>query len=260
MSAEAPRLRRRRTRREASSSSEDSGGDSSGDDSSLSHRGEGEERGVRGPGSKRRQRRRGRRSDFTSLSAQSVFSVVWHRTTVLVLLLLLQSLSQIILESYESLISSHVIIPLFLTMLVGAGGNAGNQATVRSITGLVTGEFTPRDFWLVLRKEVVVGLLNATILAAIGFGRVYYFYGHRNLFFSTVAITLSLFCIVAVSVVLGTILPFALGAMGLNREHAAPVIQVMMDIVGVLVTCSICNHIIPDSEHTSHDPAPSGAA
>jgi Mg/Co/Ni transporter MgtE len=187
------------------------------------------------------------------MSVNGVMSVVWHRTAVLVMLLLLQSLSQIILESYEGLISSHVIIPLFLTMLVGAGGNAGNQSTVRSITGLVTGEFAPRDFWKVLRKELVVGILNASILATIGFARVYYFYGHRNLYYSTIAITASLFCIVFISVVLGTVLPFALGFVGLNREHAAPVIQVVMDIVGVLVTCSLCYRIIPDSEHTSHD-------
>ena len=247
------RLRRRRSLSPSSSRSSSSRSNTSGSSSCS-------DEGASTNPRRRRHRRRGsaarlrRRSDnFTSISTSGIASVVWNRTAVLVSLLLLQSLSQLILESYEGLISSHVIIPLFLTMLVGAGGNAGNQSTVRSITGLVTGEFSPRDFWKVLRKEVIVGLLNATILATIGFARVYYFYGHRNLYYSTIAITASLFCIVSISVVLGTILPFALGYVGLNREHAAPVIQVMMDIVGVLVTCSLCYHIIPDSEHTSHD-------
>ena len=43
-------------------------------------------------------------------------------------------------EHFEGLISEHVIIASFLTMLVGAGGNAGNQASVRLIRGLATGE------------------------------------------------------------------------------------------------------------------------
>lgn len=192
---------------------------------------------------------------FTAITVDSVFNVVWHRTSVLVALLLLQSLSQFILEMYEQLISKHVIIPLFLTMLVGAGGNAGNQATVRAITGLVTGEFSPRDYWRVLRKEMLVGLINATILAGIGFGRVYYFYGNHDLFYSTVAITLSLFCIVVSSVVMGTTLPFLIGYFGYDKEHAAPIIQVVMDITGVFITCTLCSIIIPDSEHKSPPPS-----
>ena len=188
---------------------------------------------------------------YLRMNTASIASVVWQRASVLVSLLLLQSVSQFILEVYEGLISAHVIIPLFLTMLVGAGGNAGNQATVRAITGLVTGEFSAHDFLKLLRKELAVGIVNATILAGICFARVYYFYGSHNLFYSTMAITASLFTIVVSSVVLGTAFPFLFGAIGLNREHAAPVIQVVMDITGVFITCALCSLIIPDSEHRS---------
>ena len=188
---------------------------------------------------------------FLSMSPESILGTVWHRLSILISLLLLQSLSQLILERYESLLSDHVIVPLFLTMLVGAGGNAGNQSAVRSITGLVSGEFRMRDFGRVVRKEITVGLINSAILATIGFSRVYYFYGHRNLFWSTLAITASLFCIVFSSVILGTSLPFALGRLGYDKEHAAPIIQVVMDITGVFITCVLCNAIIPDSEHTT---------
>lgn len=192
--------------------------------------------------------------NYLQITTAGIFSVVWHRTTVLVSLLLLQSLSQFILELYEPLISKHVIIPLFLTMLVGAGGNAGNQATVRAITGLVTKEFHPHDYLRLLRKECAVGFVNAIVLAGIGFARVYYFYGNHDLFWSTVAITASLFAIVFSSVILGCTLPFLIGAFGFDREHAAPVIQVTMDIVGVLITCSFCSWIIPVSEHRAVSP------
>jgi len=49
----------------------------------------------------------------------------------LVGLLVLQSMSSFILKRNEELLQSHVVIVQFLTMLVGAGGNAGNQASVR---------------------------------------------------------------------------------------------------------------------------------
>ena len=49
----------------------------------------------------------------------------------LVGLLVMQSCSGIILSRNEVLLANHPVIIYFLTMLVGAGGNAGNQASVR---------------------------------------------------------------------------------------------------------------------------------
>jgi|APGre2960657404_1045060.scaffolds.fasta_scaffold62399_2 hypothetical protein len=43
----------------------------------------------------------------------------------LLLLLLLQSLSSFILDGFENLLRSHLAVTLYLTMCVGAGGNAG---------------------------------------------------------------------------------------------------------------------------------------
>ncbi|KAH9578627.1 SLC41 divalent cation transporter [Trypanosoma melophagium] len=183
---------------------------------------------------------------YFHLNFRGVSTVVFQRTTVLVVLLLFQSLSQFILEMYEELISHHVIIPMFLTMLVGAGGNAGNQSTVRCITGLATREFRQDDYLLVLRKEIACGLISSSLLTLVGFARVYYFYGAQ--FYSTIAVSLSLFCIIVISTLLGTTLPFFFKFIGIRKEHAAPCIQVLMDITGVFITCFLCSHTIPKSE------------
>lgn len=55
------------------------------------------------------------------------------RALWLVGLLLMQSFSGIILSRNEALLADHPVIIFFLTMLVGAGGNAGNQASVRGM-------------------------------------------------------------------------------------------------------------------------------
>lgn len=57
----------------------------------------------------------------------------------LVGLLLMQSFSGIILSRNEALLADHPVIIFFLTMLVGAGGNAGNQASVRGKWELAMG-------------------------------------------------------------------------------------------------------------------------
>ena len=52
-------------------------------------------------------------------------------------LLVLQSTSSMVLDLYQDLLRNHLVVTLFLTMLVGAGGNAGNQSAIKVIRGLV---------------------------------------------------------------------------------------------------------------------------
>lgn len=54
----------------------------------------------------------------------------WPRARWLLGLLFLQSTSSFILKGFQSLIEKHPSIVFFLTMLVGAGGNAGSQSVV----------------------------------------------------------------------------------------------------------------------------------
>lgn len=53
--------------------------------------------------------------------------LVASRVGWLVGLLCLQSFSSIILQSYQRVIERNIVIALFLTMLTGTAGNAGNQ-------------------------------------------------------------------------------------------------------------------------------------
>lgn len=190
--------------------------------------------------------------------------IVWRRLRVLVMLLLLQSLSQVVLQAFEGLIAANIAVPLFLTMLVGAGGNAGNQAAVTAITGLTSGELTRWDAMKVVSKEAIVGLLCAAALGVMGFIRVLIFYAGEDdaatapVFATVFAISLSLFFIVLSSVVLGGALPFALRRVGANVEHAAPMIQVVMDILGVTICCVVCSAFLPTAVTTSQSPPPAG--
>ncbi|GFH06732.1 uncharacterized protein HaLaN_01411, partial [Haematococcus lacustris] len=64
----------------------------------------------------------------------------WVRGRWLLGLLALQSTSSFVLNAYQDLLRDHMVVTLFLTMLVGAGGNAGNQSAIKVIRGLRIGE------------------------------------------------------------------------------------------------------------------------
>lgn len=153
-------------------------------------------------------------------------------------LLVCQSLSSLVLEAFNDTIAAHPTVVFFLTMLVGAGGNAGNQASVRVIRALAVGDF---DQGTLVFTELKMAVVLAAGLSLIGFTRVILDSGSPM---DAIAITISLFCIVFISVIVGALLPQLLDKIGAGASNAATAIQVVMDIIGVLLTCSICTLLL----------------
>lgn len=183
-----------------------------------------------------------RKAPQTFLDSGVVGEVV-ARGRWLVGLLVLQSSSSFILDSYQELIKEHLVVTLFLTMLVGAGGNSGNQSAIKVIRGLATGSMTTSadSIRKVLRQQASVGLLLGTLLAAAGWIRVFVTNGDAT---NATAISLSLFLIVLASVLAGAALPFGLARAGIDPANAGTSIQVLMDVAGVCITCITCHFVL----------------
>ncbi len=79
----------------------------------------------------------------------------------LVGLLILQSFSSIILSHFHTLIETHESIIFFLTMLVGAGGNAGGQSVVMAVRGISLGRTMP------MKEEIKTGFFLASGLCVV---------------------------------------------------------------------------------------------
>ena len=189
---------------------------------------------------------------FDGNELRPFWAAVKDRSGWLVALLILQSVSSFIISRNEKLLQSHLVIVRFLTMLVGAGGNAGNQASVGVIRGLATGTVNDRNMNDMLYQELKMGLALSFVLGVTGAVRAAVFMTPIT---ETIAITTSLgmFCFVArsaeylrrvlfavsivfISVLLGAVLPLAMKFCSLDPAHSSTTIQVIMDILGVIIT------------------------
>ncbi len=159
----------------------------------------------------------------------------------LVGLLALQSCSGFILSRNELLLQDHPVIVYFLTMLVGAGGNAGNQASVRVIRGLALGTLNPTTQSQFLSRELRMAFALSAILSIAGFTRAIIF---QTPFPETIAVTLALSMIVFSSICLGAVLPLVLQKMGVDPAHSSTTIQVIMDILGVVLTVFVSTAVL----------------
>ncbi|KKP25550.1 MAG: magnesium transporter [candidate division TM6 bacterium GW2011_GWE2_31_21] len=168
--------------------------------------------------------------------------LIWQRSFWLITLLILQSASSFVLSSYEKLITQNAILFFFLNMLIGTGGNAGNQSGALVIRGLSTGEIHRKNGLKVLFREFRVAIIIALFLAVIGFERVYL---TRHNLIAAVVISISLSAIVVVSIFLGTLLPLLLERLNIDPAHAAaPFLATLMDIIGISIYCIIASKIL----------------
>jgi len=172
--------------------------------------------------------------ELFDLKEPSFYHSMLNRGGWLVGLLAFQSCSSFILAHNERLLQTHPTIVYFLTMLVGAGGNAGNQATVRVIRHLALGNLDRGKREYVL-KEVLMAIALSFVVGFMGFLRVTFFSSVSHP--EAVAVTTSLMLIVFISICTGALLPLLFHVMGIDPANSSTSIQVIMDISGVLITC-----------------------
>ena len=99
----------------------------------------------------------------------SSFQMVKKCVPWIVVLLILGTFSSFVLSSFEDKLAKLVILSAFIPVIMDTGGNAGGQTIALMIRGLALQEFTPRDFFKIIRKEAVSAAIIALCIAACGF-------------------------------------------------------------------------------------------
>ena len=164
-----------------------------------------------------------------------------ERAGWLIGLLVLQSCSSFIIQNNQRFLQKHMTIVQFLTMLVGAGGIAGNQAAVRVIRGLAVGTLNHRTMKNFLHNEAKMALSLSILIGMTGFARAAVFRVPPG---ETIAVTASVCAIVAISVAIGNALPLGMRNVGIDPAHSSTTIQVIMDILGVFITVCVSSFVL----------------
>lgn len=174
-----------------------------------------------------------------------LWRMVRKRATWLVVLFIGEMLTASAMGYYEGAIAKAVVLALFLPMIISSGGNSGSQASMLIIRAMALGEVTLRDWWRVMRKEILAGLMLGCVLGAIGFLRVAIWAQFSNVYgphWMLVALTVG---VALIGVVLwgslsGSMLPFLLRRVGADpATSSAPFVATLVDVTGLVIYFSI---------------------
>lgn len=163
-----------------------------------------------------------------------VLTLAKNRIVWLLVLMISATVTGSIIQGFEDVLQSVVILASFIPMLMDTGGNSGSQSSTLVIRGLALGEITTKDFFKVIFKEFRVSIVVATILSVVNFLRLYFFTSAD--FMISLTVCASLFFTVVLAKVVGGVLPIVSKKLKLDPAiMASPLITTIVDAFALVV-------------------------
>ncbi|WP_243425682.1 magnesium transporter [Faecalicatena contorta] len=172
----------------------------------------------------------------------TVLEHVKSRLPWLLFLMLSATVTQMIMNHYESALAVMPQLAGFIPMLTGTGGNCGSQSSTLVIRGISVGEIEFGDLFRVIFKEVRVAVLISLILSVVNGIRIIIMGQGDALVALTIGMTMA--CTIVIAKVVGCTLPLVAEKIGLDPAiMATPLISTLVDISTISVYFAIVSAV-----------------
>ncbi|WP_305095054.1 magnesium transporter [Prescottella sp. R16] len=167
--------------------------------------------------------------------------IVRSRVVWLLVLALGATLTVQVLEIFESTLDGVVTLALFVPLLVGTGGNTGNQAATTVTRALALGEIGSRDVLKVVLRELRVGLFLGALLGGIAYVLAGAIYGYDI----GLVIGLTLLAVCTMAATVGGMMPLVARAVRADPAvFSNPFITTFVDATGLILYFLIAKAVL----------------
>lgn len=176
----------------------------------------------------------------------SWIEMIKKRGTWLIILFVSEMLTASAMGYFEHEIQKAVVLALFVPLIISSGGNSGSQAATLIIRAMALQEITLKDWWYVMKKEIISGIFLGTLLGLIGFLRImtwqktgFYNYGEHWIAIG-LSVSVSLIMVVLWGTISGSMIPFVLKKFKLDpATSSAPFVATLVDVTGLIIYFTI---------------------
>lgn len=185
-----------------------------------------------------------------------LFTLVKKRVGWLVILFFGEMLTATAMAFYNTELEKVIILTNFIPLIISTGGNSGTQASTLIIQAMALGEVTVKDWWRVMRREILSGLMLGSILGAIGLLRitVWSLLMHQGVlndiygihwFKIGLTVSFSLIGVVLWGSLMGSMLPVLLKRLGADpASSSAPFVATLVDVTGLIIFFNVALYIL----------------
>ena len=185
-----------------------------------------------------------------SYSTIPLFDMLKKRAGWLALLFVGEMFTATAMGVFENEISKAIVLTLFLPLIISSGGNSGSQAATLVIRALSLGEVKLKDWFFVMKREIITGVLLGAILAVIGFLRISIWQAAMNSYgihwlVVGLTVSISLIGVVLWGTLSGSMLPIILKKLGADpAASSAPLVATLVDVTGLIIYFSVAQVIL----------------
>ena len=170
-----------------------------------------------------------------------VRTLVRSRVVWLLVLAVGATLTVQVLEVFEATLEQVTVLALFVPLLIGTGGNTGNQAATTVTRALALGDVRPRDILRVLSRELRTGAMLGLLLGTLGFAIASLIYSVEI----GLVIGLTLLAVCTVAAAVGGSMPLLARAVKVDPAvFSNPFISTFVDATGLIVYFVIARAIL----------------
>jgi magnesium transporter len=174
-----------------------------------------------------------------------IFKLFKKRVVWLIILFFGELMTITAMQSYEDEIAKVVVLATFIPLIISSGGNSGSQASTLIIQAMALGEITIADWWRIMRREIISGLLLGTSLCLLAFSVIFVWDAFSNTFGNEViriglTVGSSLIGIVIWGTLMGSMLPLLLKKLGADpAASSTPFVATLVDVTGLIIYFSM---------------------
>jgi magnesium transporter len=161
----------------------------------------------------------------------------WKRGFWLLILFFAALSTAFALKMYQSWLDSYAWLVLFIPLIISSGGNSGSQSSTLIISALVTKDIELSDWGLIVRREIVMGLLLGGIMGSIGYCCALVL---APTYTQALIIPITILCVVLCGTCMGSILPLMFKRMGLDPAMMSnQFVAGLSDLLGILIYVNV---------------------
>jgi len=171
----------------------------------------------------------------------NLFRLVKKRVGWLIILFLSEMLTSTAMQYFNDEIAQVISLTFFIPLIMSSGGNSGSQASTLIIQAMALGEVTVIDWWRVMRREILSGLMLGITLGIIGFLRITLWSTFSNIYgphWLLIAFTVgfSLIGVVLWGSLAGSMLPLLMKRLKVDpATSSAPFVATLVDVTGLII-------------------------
>lgn len=173
--------------------------------------------------------------------ATPLLSIVRSRVVWLLVLAFGATFTVSVLGAFERSLEEMVALTLFIPLLIGMGGNTGNQAATTVTRALALQDVRAKDIGQVLFRELRVGLMLGLLLGFLGFLLTWLIFGLEM----GLVIGLTLLSICTVAATVGGVMPLI--GLAIKADPAVfsnPFITTFVDAAGLIIYFLIARSVL----------------